>query len=174
MHEKAVSEPLRNLVKLGQLQAEASSPDEIAGFLQKAAQRLQDAQTPALSSSSRFTLAYDAAHALALAALRLHDLRPGRGLGHRSVAFQSLAHTVNAPQALWSALNRYHSKRNQSEYGGLTDASEAEAKDITALAAQLQEIVRSWVRQHKPDIDTHLSPPPKQARAKSPLPPGEG
>lgn len=37
--------------------------------------RLNDAQTPSLSFASRFDLAYNAAHALALTALRLSGYR---------------------------------------------------------------------------------------------------
>ena len=61
---------LENLVRVGQLKMEPLSDDEIATSLRKAALYLADAALP-----SRFMLAYDAAHALAFAALSSRPLR---------------------------------------------------------------------------------------------------
>ncbi len=66
---------LENLVRVGQLKMEPPSDDEIATSLRKAALYLADAALPSLSPPSRFMLAYDAAHALAFAALSARPLR---------------------------------------------------------------------------------------------------
>jgi hypothetical protein len=75
-----VLKALDNLVKTGQLKVEPTAKSELAGFLANAGQALADARISALSSANRFKLAYDAAHALALAAMRAHgyarDLDP--------------------------------------------------------------------------------------------------
>lgn len=97
---------LKNLAGTGQLIPEPTSVEEISGFLMRAEQQLIDARTASLSAASRFSLAYDAAHAFALAALRAHGYRPGRGLGHRMVVFSTLVHTVASPVAECSALVR--------------------------------------------------------------------
>ena len=68
---------LENLAGTGQLIAEPTSAAEIAGFLQRADEQLKDARTATLSAASRFSLAYDAAHACALAAHHL-ELLPDR------------------------------------------------------------------------------------------------
>ncbi len=60
---------LDNLVVARQLKAEPSSPAEIDALLKRAAGLLTDAGNAALSPVSRFTLAYDAAFALATASL---------------------------------------------------------------------------------------------------------
>ena len=84
------SPELDNLVRIGQLKQEPPSEEEIAGLLKGAEERLNDAARTELSYSSRFDLAYNAAHALALAALR----RAGYRSDNRYLVFQALAHTV--------------------------------------------------------------------------------
>lgn len=66
------SPKLANLSKIGQLKAEAPDANERAGLLRSAVERLQDSRIPQLSLVGRFDLAYNAAHAAALAALRAH------------------------------------------------------------------------------------------------------
>ena len=80
-----MTDALDRLVTTGQLKVQPTSKSELAGFLANADQALVDAQIPALSSANRFKLAYDAAHALALAAMRAHGYRPGSGPGHRAI-----------------------------------------------------------------------------------------
>lgn len=143
---------LENLARTGQLIHEPTSVEEISGFLMRAEQQLIDARTASLSAASRFSLAYDAAHALALIALRAHGYRPGRGLGHRMVVFSTLVHTVASPATEWTALTRYHTKRNSSEYAGLVNASEAEARDLIEVTNSLQNRVRAWLSAHRPDL----------------------
>jgi len=143
---------LDNLVKNGQLKVEPTSSEEVRSFLDHAARALADAAVPGLSPSGRFEFAYTAAHALAFAALRAHDLRPDRGPGHRAVVFLTLAQTIDAPEALWSSLNRYHTKRNKSEYGQWVEVSEAEARDLLKLATDLGERTSLWLKTHRTDL----------------------
>jgi len=147
-----VRQALDNLVKTGQLKVEPTAKSELAGFLANADQALADARISALSSATRFKLAYDAAHALALAAVRAHGYRPGSGPGHRAIMFQSLVHTVGASATMASSLNRYHTKRNRSEYDGLVTATDAESKDILALATDLEAMVLRWLKQNRPEL----------------------
>jgi hypothetical protein len=56
-------------VKIGKLKKEAVSRAEFDGLVESGRTRLADAQRPVLALESRFDLAYNAAHALALAAL---------------------------------------------------------------------------------------------------------
>ena len=57
---------LDNLVRIGQLKAEPPVDSEIAGLMRSGLSRLADAERTDLSLDSRFDLAYNAAHALAL------------------------------------------------------------------------------------------------------------
>ena len=66
---------LDNLVKIGQLKPEPSSEAEIGGMLEMARSHLADAQVKGVSLNGRFTGAYEASHAAALAALRWHGYR---------------------------------------------------------------------------------------------------
>lgn len=59
---------LDNLLRTGGLKAEPPDRRECEGLLRSAIDRLQDAHAPKLSFASRFDLAYNAAHALALTA----------------------------------------------------------------------------------------------------------
>ena len=67
-----VNEALANLVRIGQLKSERPSRTEFEGWPCSGQRRLLDAENGSLNIESRFDLAYNAAHALALAALRWH------------------------------------------------------------------------------------------------------
>jgi hypothetical protein len=86
-------ENLKNLAKIGDLRQEPFDKNEYAGLVESAKDRLQDAYLENLSYASRFDLAYKAAHALALAALRYHGYRSDK----RYLVFQCLIHTHCCP-----------------------------------------------------------------------------
>ena len=65
-------EKLDNLVKINKLKVEPPDQNEFDGMLKSARRRLTDAQIEGLSEDSAFSLAYGAAHALSLAAMRWH------------------------------------------------------------------------------------------------------
>jgi hypothetical protein len=81
-----------------------------------------------LSRESRFDLAYNAAHAFSLAALRWHGYRSE----NRYLVFQCLTHTINLPASQWRILDNAHRKRNLAEYEGDIDIEE------TLLAALIE------------------------------------
>lgn len=91
--------------------------------------RLQDARVPQLSFASRFDLAYNAAHALALWALRQKGYRSDK----RYLVFQCLLHTagMNAAQVRLFAL--CHDRRNLAEYEGYLDADEQLLKELIVV-----------------------------------------
>lgn len=66
---------LDRLVEINRLKAEAPAQAELDGLIRSGMVRLEDARRTALSLESRFDLAYNAAHALSLAALRYHGYR---------------------------------------------------------------------------------------------------
>jgi hypothetical protein len=81
---------LDNLVKTGKLKIETFDQGEFDGLVNSGKMRLKDTNIAALSHESRFDLAYNAAHALALAALRWHGYRPDNS---RYIVFQAVPHT---------------------------------------------------------------------------------
>ena len=114
-------EQLDNLVKARQLKAEPPSEKEVAGLISSGLARLRDAGNESLSIESRFDLAYNAAHALSLAALR----RAGYRSESRYIVFQCLKHTLDLPNAQWRILDQAHRKRNLAEYEGHLDVDDA-------------------------------------------------
>jgi len=131
---------LENLARAKQLNAEPPSAEQIGRLLASAETQLRDARNTSLGAPSRFMLAYNAAHALALAALRGAGYRPSSA-GHRKVIFQVLEATADAPPELWRALDRYHDRRNASEYEGAPPATIVEANDMVKLTIELQRLV---------------------------------
>jgi hypothetical protein len=111
------SPELENLVRIGKLKREPPAAPELEGLLHSAEVRLGDARNKALALESRFDLAYNAAHALALLALR----RAGYRCDNRYLAFQTLPHTLGTPAATWRVLAKCHEQRNLAEYEGLID-----------------------------------------------------
>lgn len=119
------------------LKAEAPDDKETAGLLRTGQARLHDAKNAALALESRFDLAYNAAHALCLAALR----RMGYRAGNRYIVFQVLPHTLGLGPEVWRVLDKCHNTRNLSEYEGMLDVDERLVKDlIIATEAVLQAI----------------------------------
>ena len=110
-----MTSPLENLCGPGQpLRHEPPDAKEIAGFERSGLRRLADAEKQANSLESRFDLAYNAAHALSLAALR----RSGYRAANRYIVFQVLPHTLGVGPEVWRVLARCHDLRNRGEYEG--------------------------------------------------------
>lgn len=126
---------LLNLVKTGNLKAEPPNRKEFEGLLRSGLLRLNDAQHTILSLESRFDLAYNASHALALAALRLNGFRSE----NRYLVFQSLAHTLELPAAEWRVLALCHDRRNLAEYEGTLDIDEQLLADLLHITSHLAE-----------------------------------
>ena len=131
------SQNLENLVKLGQLKPEAADAKEFAGLLHSAKVRLTDANNAILSIESRFDLAYNAAHALALAALRWHGYRSEK----RFIVFQCVPHTLGLGADVWRLLTLCHDRRNLAEYEGHLEIDNQLLADLLSAAARLLEKV---------------------------------
>jgi hypothetical protein len=129
---------LLNLVKTGNLKAEPPDRKEFDGLVRSGLVRLADARLPALSLESRFDLAYNASHALALAALRLSGFRSE----NRYLVFQSLAHTLELPAAEWRVLALCHDRRNLAEYEGFLEIDEQLLTDLLEVTIHLADRLR--------------------------------
>ena len=108
------SEALANLVKIGQLKMEPPDQREFEAMLVGGRRALLDAKVEGLSGEGRFSLAYQAAHLLALAALRWHGFRSES----RYLVFQCLQHTLALDAAEWRLFAVCHQHRNLAEYEG--------------------------------------------------------
>ena len=89
---------------------------------------------------SRFDLAYNAAHALCLAALR----HAGYRSTNRYMVFQVLPHTLGVRPEVWRVIARCHDVRNRGEYEGDFYADERLLADLIAackvVAAALDQL----------------------------------
>ncbi len=110
-----MSSRLANLaLNNGPLIGEPPDRDEFNGLRQSGLLRLHDAAISTLSLASRFDLAYNAAHALCLAALRHHGYRARQ----RYIVFQLVPDTLGLGPEVWRILARAHELRNLGEYEG--------------------------------------------------------
>jgi hypothetical protein len=129
--------PSPNLDRLcgaGLLHAEPPAADEYAGLLRSGLARLRDARNASLALESRFDLAYNASHALCLAALRWHGFRPAN---KRFIVFQVLPDTLGLGPEVWRVLAKGHDQRNLGEYEGHLDIDERFVTDLVAACAQV-------------------------------------
>ncbi len=124
---------LANLARIGKLAAEPGTAAEIAGLLASGKERLNDARNEGLALSSRFDLAYNAAHAFSLAALRWHGFRSD----NRYLVFQAIPHTLGLPASVWRVLAKAHEVRNVAEYEGVFDADAQLLRGLIDAARQV-------------------------------------
>jgi len=115
------------------LKSERATQLEINGLIRSGTARLEDAKKDLLSLDSRFDLAYNAAHAFSLAALRWHGYRSE----HRYVVFQCLEHTIKLPAEQWRVLDQAHRKRNVAEYEGHLDVDMALVEALVRVAEEV-------------------------------------
>lgn len=129
-----MTSPLDNLVAGGSLHREAPDVSEYEGLVRSGRIRLGDAESTSNALESRFDLAYNAAHALCLAALRRSGYRPAN---KRYVVFQALPHTLGLGPEVWKVLDLAHSRRNRSEYEGDLNLPERLLDDVIAAARKV-------------------------------------
>ena len=131
-----MSQALDNLCGAGKpLKAEAADGNEIEGLLRTGRARLLDARNMDLALESRFDLAYNAAHALALSALR----RKGYRSSNRYIVFQVLPHTLGLGPEVWRVLDKCHNTRNLGEYEGMLDIDEGLVADLIAATQKVSD-----------------------------------
>jgi hypothetical protein len=134
------SESLARLAHAGELKAEPPSRKEFERLLRSGRAYLADSRKD-LSLESRFDLAYAAAYAFSLAALR----RSGYRSANRYLVFQCLPHTLGLGPEHWRLLALCHERRNVATYEGvfaideklqaeLLKATEVLLAKVTALA----------------------------------------
>lgn len=132
------SPELENLVRIGKLKVEAPSRREFDGLRRSGEAGLTDARNPSLSPESRSDLAYNAAHALALAALRHHGYRSE----NRYIVFQTLPHTLDVPTPVWRVLAQCHQQRNLAEYEGVSEITDRLLADLIEATGVVLEAAR--------------------------------
>jgi len=135
-----VTSPLENLRGLGHLHAEPPDAKEFAALKHSGLTRLADSEKRVNALESSFDPAYNAAHALCLAALR----HAGYRSTNRYMVFQVLPHTLGVRPEVWRVIARCHDVRNRGEYEGDFYADERLLADLIAackvVAAALDQL----------------------------------
>lgn len=136
---------LENLVATGVLTPEAADVEEFNGLVRSGVARLKDARNTDISLDGRFDLAYSAAHALCLAALRHRGYRSTK----RYIVFQVLPDTLELGPDVWRVLDKCHNMRNRTEYEGamemdsqLFEALLVAADKVAARVAALPKLAK--------------------------------
>ena len=133
------SPELERLADSRLLEREPSSAKEIETLVTTAERRLADASRRSLSLESRFTLAYDAAHAFALAGLR----RAGYRSANRYLVFQCLEHTLRVPSTTRRLLTAAHQQRNKFLYDGVAEFSDHFVGELLTAARAVLAALRA-------------------------------
>lgn len=110
---------------------------KFSGLQRSALARLKDARNEELSVEGRFDLAYNAAHALCLAALRWHGYRSG----NRFIVFQLLPNTLGLGPDVWRVLSKCHEIRNLGEYEGDLSVDERIVADLITACQKVADKV---------------------------------
>jgi hypothetical protein len=121
------------------LQAEPPDAKEFEGLCSMALDKLADASGSGLKLVSQFDLAYNAAHALCLAALRWHGYRSS----NRYIVFQLLPHTLQLGPEVWRILAKCHDVRNHGEYEGMLEITERLVIDLLGACDKVAAKVRA-------------------------------
>lgn len=124
------SQQFNNLVEIGQIKQEPGDQNEFDGLLHSGQSRLKDSREETLSLESQFDLAYNAAHAISLAALRWHGYRSE----NRYIVFQCLHLTVGVGPEVWRVLAQCHNLRNRGEYEGFLEINKRLVFDLIQAA----------------------------------------
>lgn len=114
---------LENLVQIGSLKPASATKKEISTLIQSGLDCLNDAKNKKLDISSRFVLAYNAAHSLSRSALWIN----GYSGSNHTIVFQCLPQTLELSNEQWRVLEKAHHVQNVSEYEGSPDECLVEA-----------------------------------------------
>lgn len=131
-------EMLDNLVKARKLHRADPSAEEVSNLIRMGLAKLKDASHADISDYTKFEVAYNAAHALALAAL----WRAGYRSDSRYLVFQCTQHTLGLEPENWRVLDRAHHKRNLAEYEGDVDIEELLIEALIRVAEIIAERVQ--------------------------------
>jgi hypothetical protein len=107
-------------------------------MLKSARRGLTDSQNESIETDSQFDLAYEAAHKLALAALRSHGYRSE----NRITVFQTLVHTLGTNKTDLQIFLKAHNERNLAAYEGRVDIDEKLLKELIAATKRLETAAR--------------------------------
>jgi hypothetical protein len=135
------------------VQRHRTSKRELDDLRALIARDLADAAIAGLSADRRFATAYNAALLAANMAIACAGYRVTAKVGHHRVSFDSV------PLALGRAAKKYSAyfdtcrrKRNDIDYTRAQVATDTEAAEIRARAAEFYEVVEAWIESTSPAL----------------------
>lgn len=142
---------LDNLIGLS---LERIEPDAttIKRLLAAAARNINDAGVEAISNENRFDSAYKAILQMANAALQSQGYRTLTSKpGHHMTMLQVLPLTLGLDNTTVIVLDTLRKQRKAVDYSGDL-VSPASVRECIAQAQRLQQLLRAWLKQHKPGL----------------------
>jgi hypothetical protein len=142
---------LKNWADSGWLQVHQTTPAEIAELLAVAERGVKDARIEELSPDARVGLGYQAALAVAGAALAAAGYRATRERHHERV-IDSLLHTMRVESGVVRELHRWRRARNTMTYERMGNVSAAQAGKFVEFVQELRSGVTAWLAVAHPDL----------------------
>lgn len=124
-----------------------ASSKEIKGYIESAERFLKDASVTSVSDNSRFILAYQSIHSIAVMALRAcgFKLRGTQNSHVRVIA--SLQFTLCIEPERIQYLQLLREKRNEEQYDGGTEMTEIILDETIKQAEELLDIAKQWLKE---------------------------
>lgn len=116
--------------------------DVLRGLVTRSESAIADADSRGVGIATRFSSAYNAGFWLARVALEASGYRLAGADGHRTLAFQCLAHTVEWSEERWRRLDDQHRFRNRFDDGDIVEVSVDQVETMLRDARDLLAAVR--------------------------------
>lgn len=124
----------------------------IGRLLAAAERNIADSHVKALSSESRFDIAYKAIMQLANASLQANGFRTLTSRpGHHRTLIQTLNLTIGLHQQTVFTLDAFRRQRNVADYSG-DPVTTRTAEECVDQAQDLLKVVSHWLRKNRPEL----------------------
>lgn len=155
-----LSEQLQGLDKIGRVNPHVASVAEIRQHLDDAKDLLSDASKKDNTLRGRFGNANSAAHAVLMAAIKMHGYRPTGEKGHRHILYELLEALLPAAAGAKAVLSQAHKLRNRAEYDGdPIDITRGLVEDLVIAVANVQEEAMLMFKGFKQSNQSSQQPP---------------
>ena len=132
-------------------QRHKTSRKELDNMRSLIARDLSDAAVAGLSADRRFATAYNAALQAANMAIACAGYRITSKMGHHRISFESTKFLLGKPAHRYADyFETCRRKRNTIDYTFSNVATETEAREILAQAAEFYNQVEGWVAENHP------------------------
>ena len=165
-----LSERLQGLEKIGQVNPHVATVGEIRQHLNDAKDLLTDASKKNNTLRGRFGNANSAAHALLMAAIKMHGYRPTGEKGHRYILYELLDALLPGAGGAKAVLSQAHKLRNRAEYDGdPIDVTQGLVDDLVRAVANVQEeaVIMFKAFEHKNQASQEPPAAPQRPRSKT-------